>query len=487
MNDTYIKRPHIEDRHKLSSCLTGIHHSPQTFVKFCLVAVVAGLLLSGCGGSEEETESGNNLSNVSLDLDMPASITGGPASTSAKASTDFAKSSGMLLGNQSDQQSESGDLPCSYIGIDDEDPFGNGYKATKFMVSAVAVWGCVADLLIAVADTVPHDGSIIETNNDVNAANYDREDPTHYSVIDDSDIQTTVRLYYGFDRELPPSLDEQAGFYVSWAEDEDGTVRGRLLINTLELDQDQDPEDPIEMRMDFTHNEEEKVHDMFMRFSSENPWADGFRIRVVKDLDANPLQKVFVAQGIMSMMAQFLPVEEITQLPEIRFFSVANQMGDGASIAQINNMSLAIPLGLEWSLGAYLTSKQDVYFFDDDQSAAESWDWINKQFTSAVYKGGRTASETGGTWIPFSPSLDMIETALELETGYFVDECMNIGDECDELINTVFMGGFAEQESNQGEDPNDWRSMALQAATYLDTVYPNGVDWTSAFAQNFKP
>ncbi len=483
MNDTYIKRPHIEDRHILSSCLKGIHRSPQTFVKFCLVAVIAGLLLSGCGGSDEEIESGNNRSNVSLDLDMPASITGGPASASEKASTDFAKSSGMLLG----KQSESGDLPCSYIGIDDEDPFGNGYKATKFMVSAVAVWGCVADLLIAVADTVPHDGSIIETDNDVNAANYDREDPTHYSVIDDSDIQTTVRLYYGFDRELPPTLDEQAGFYVSWAEDEDGTVRGRLLINTLELDQDQDPEDPTQMRMDFTHSDEEKAHDMFMRFSSENPWADGFRIRVAKDLDASPLQKVFVAQGIMAMTAQFLPVDEITQLPEIRFFSVANQMGDGASIAQINNMSLAIPLGLEWSLGAYITSKEDVYFFDDDQSSAEPWDWINKQFTSAVYKGGRTALETGGTWIPFSPSLDMIETALELDPGYFADECMSIGDECDELINTVFMGGFAEQESNQGEDPNDWRSMALQAATYLDTVYPNGVDWTGAFAQNFKP
>ncbi len=444
-----------------------------------MALVLATSVLTGCGGSDEESGGGNAIGDVNFDLGLPDSVTGGAASPSEKTQVmTFAKNASYILGRD-----KAGDVPCAYMGHDSDDPFENGYEATKFMVSAIAAWGCVGDLLMEVAEAVPHDGTIFETENDVNSDNYEADEPTHYAVLDDSDVQTTMRLFYGYDRELPPTEEEEAGFYLSWTEDNDGTIRGRLIIAGAALDEELDADDPTQMRMDFTQTDTEHTHDMVLRFDNENEWADGLRIRVEKSLDANALEQVFTAQGLMAMSAQFLPAEGINELPEIAFYSVANQMGDGASIAQINDMSLSFPLSESNNLGNYLASKEDLYFFEDDQD----WEWINKSFTSALFKGGRTTAESGGTWEPFDPSLDLVEDGLVLGEGYFSQECMSVGDDCEELVNAIFVDGFADQEPNQGEDPNDWRSLALQSATYLDSVYPNGVDWTGAFEQDFQP
>ncbi len=473
---------------KKRNLISSYIHTPWLGTsRLCLSAVTAGLILAGCGGASTDNTSdsageGNTLSTVSLSLDLPDSITGGQDSGLSKGGLGVAQKTTTAMAS-----AKPGDVPCSYLGNDSEDPFTNGYETTKFMVSAVAAWGCVADLLIEVSDFVPHDGTIIEAENDLSADNYDPEEPTHYVVVDDSDVQTTVRLYYGYDRELPPTLDDEAGFYISWTEDNDGTIRGRLIIEVSALDAAPNDEDPTQMRMDFSHDENAKTHDMFLRFGEANPWADGWRIRVTKALEGNPLEEVFVVQGLMAMTAQFIPVEGIPELPEVATYAVANQMGDGAAVAQINNMSFSISLNSESSLGAYLTSKEDVYFFDDDQEAAEPWDWIEKRFTSAIFKGQRTAPAADGTWVPFNPSLDMIETALSLDSDYFTTDCVAVGDDCADLMNAIFMDGFADQTPNQGVDPNDWRSLSLQSATYLDTVYPNGVDWTGAFEQQFQP
>jgi hypothetical protein len=135
-------------------------------------------------------------------------------------------------------------------------------------------------------------------------------------------------------------------------------------------------------------------------------------------------------------------------------------------------------------LGNYLFDKDDIYFFDDDMD----WDWINKTITDARYRGGRTTPAIDGTWDPFDPSLRMIAEALGLGSDYFTgSQCVNIDDNCTDLLNAVFADGFAEQEPNQGADPGDWRSNAIAMPTYLDTVYPNGVDWSGAFDYEFTP
>lgn len=468
-----------------SKFIQGIQDSLASFDKGILAVAMTSVLLTACGGSstDEEETGGNDLSAVELDLELPDSVTGGVATTSSP------KTAISALASKTSNQFASekgGDEPCSYIGNDEEDPFVNGYETTKFMVSAVAAWSCVAELLMEISEFAPHDGTIIETENDINADNYEEDEPTHYSVTDDSDVQTTVRLYYGFDREEPPTQDDDAGFYLSWTEDDDGDVSGRVIIETSELDEEIDEDDPVAMRMDFVHDDETKTHDMFLRFGDDNPWAEGFRIRVEKDLDANPLEQVFVAQGLMAMTAQFLATESISEVPEIAFYSVANRMGDGASISEVSDLAISLPFA-STHFGAYLTTKEDVYFFDDDQEAAEPWDWISKSFTAAEYAGERTAAVTGGTWVPFDPSLDMIGEALGLGSDYFDSNCAEVGDDCVDLMNAIFDDGFAEQEPNQGEDPNDWRTLSLQSATYLDTVYPNGVDWTGAFEQDFQP
>lgn len=456
-----------------------------TWYKHALMVSATTLVLTACGGPEDDETSriNNGISSTVLDLALPDSMTGGNVSTTlpkTEVQAQKAMSSFSQKGN---------DVPCAYLANESEDPFKNGYEMTKFMVGAIATWSCIGDFLMAVSDYIPHNGVVYESDNNTASSSYDPEDPTHFRVVDDSDTQTSIYLYYGFNRATPPTAEDEAGFYLSWTEAENGNISGRMIISTDNLDQEHQSDDPELMRMDFQHSSEEKIHDMFLRFGEGNIWADGLRIKVTKNLSANPAQTVFVAQGIMGMKAQFLAVDGIDETPELRFYTVSNAIGDGAAIAQMNDLSFMLPLNFTGNnLGSYLTDKQDIYFFDDNQEADEPWDWIYKSFTSAEFRGDRTTQETGGTWLPFNPSLDQIEEGLELGAGYFASNCAEVGDDCVGLINAVFEDeGFADQEPNQGADPGDWRSDALQGAVYLDTVYPNGVDWTDAFEHEFQP
>jgi len=247
-------------------------------------------------------------------------------------------------------------------------------------------------------------------------------------------------------------------------------------------------DDPSMMRMDFDYTATQKTADMFLQFDDNNAWADGFRIVLIKDLESNPLLKVFEAGGLINMKAQFAPASNIAEVPDIHLFAVSDALGNGASIAEFQNLSLPLELNASPGnhLGNYLFSKKDVYYFQSDMD----WDYINKTVPSAEYRGGRTTAATGGTWLPFDPSLDLIITALSLDSDYFSGtKCALNGDDCTVMLNAVFefTGGFAGQEENQGADPLDWRSTEINNATYLTTVYPNGVDWTGAFEHSFTP
>jgi hypothetical protein len=449
------------------------------------IILLSGSLLSACG------DSGGSLSpdNLTLDMNLPDSMTGGRQVVAANppAAAVQVLSSVPLAVHAA---SAGSGVPCAYLGVDNEDDiFRNGYETTRFMVSAVATWTCIADMLIDVADTVPHNGVIFETENDNNSSNYKPDDPTHYSVTDDSPTQTTVRLYYNYSRSAPPISGEPSQFYISWNKAGNGDIDGRLIIDALNVNPvDRKPDDPVNARMDFRFTAATETADMFLQFDDNNIWADGFRIEVTKDLTASPLQKVFVARGKIDMKAQFIPVGSISEIPEVQLYAVADGFGNGASIAEFRDLSLPLPLNIFTGnhLGNYLFTRTDIYFFQDDMD----WDYIHKTVTSSEYRGGRTTPASGGTWLPFNPSLDIIVSGLALDPAYFTgNQCAVEGNDCNDLLNAInnFVDNFAGAERNQGNDPMDWRSDALAEADYLTTVYPNGIDWTDAFTQDFTP
>jgi len=444
-------------------------------VFFIPVLLFIFTLLSACGANDAGSAAQTTQGKPALEMALPKSLTG------ATQNPQKAMPGRLKTGASSIEG------PCAFMGNDDDDPFINGYRMTRFMVSAVATWTCIADVLIDVADFVPHDGVIYETENDRQSPDYDAEDPTHYSVTDDSEVQTTIRLYYGYDRSAPPESGTAPQFYISWEKTAEGHVNGRLVINGLGVNPaHRDPEDPTMMRIDFSETAAEKIADMFLRFDEGNHWAEGFRIRVNKDLKANPLEQVFIARGLVEMKAQFLPVPGISEIPTVQMYTVSDRFGNGAAIAEFQDLSLPLRLNPASGnhLGNYLFTKNDRYFFEDDSD----WDWVNKTISTATLRGGRTTPTSGGTWIPFDPSLDVIVSGLALDGDYFTGEkCANPGDECSPLLNAVFIDGFAGQEKNQGADPGDWRSAATANPVYLDTIYPNGQNWDGAFDFVFDP
>jgi hypothetical protein len=460
---------------------------PNFKSSIAVTTILLSSLMVGCQG--EESGATEPLSqNPSMDLGLPASLTGG-SSSAAPALARAAEP--MTSVNSAIRLAKAGTgEPCAYLGHEDEDdPFRNGYETSKFMISVMASWTCIADLLIDVSSYVPHDGEIIETENDNNSDDFEADEPTHYSVVDDSETQVTVRLYYNYSRSQPPVAGEEAQFYISWNEAENGDVEGRMIIDGVAVDwENHDSEDPSMMRMDFYFTDTRQTADMFLQFDENNAWADGFRIAIVKDLETNPLLKVFEARGLIDMKAQFAPVDNITEVPDVHLYTVSDALGNGASIAEFQDLSLPLELNADTGnhLGNYIFTKKDIYFFEHDMD----WEYIEKTVLASEYRGARTTPATGGSWLPFDPSLDLIITSFSLDSDYFTGaKCAVIGDDCNDLLNAVFdfTGGFAGQEENQGTDPQDWRSAAIESADYLTTVYPNGVDWTGAFDHNFTP
>ncbi len=452
-------------------------------------------LLSACGGGQDGT-SGNNpviSSAPVLELNLPNSLTGGIQTTTAIV----AKQQAQVIGSSSDAQlitnavtssANTSNQPCQFIGVSDDEPFRNGYQMTKFMVSTVAAWTCIGDTLISVSNFIAHDGVILETDNDTTTGNFKPNDPTHYSITDDSKTQTTIRLYYGYSRVTPPRVADDPQFFISWNESSTDTsiIEGRLIIDAVMIQaNDRKAEDPTKMRMDFNYTQNSKDVDVFLQFDAGNEWAEGFRMMVNKDLNANPLTKVYLARGLMKMKKQFLPITGITEIPNLQLYTVSDSFGNGAAIAEFQDISLPLELNSTTNnhLGNYLLTKTDNYYFQADQQ----WDWIKKSITTSEFRGARTTPTTGGTF-PSDPSLDTLKVVLNLDANYFTANlCANVGDDCNNLLNSIFREGLFNHEQNQGTQPTDWRATALAAPNYLNSVYPNGADWFGAFDYNFTP
>lgn len=445
-----------------------------------ITLLVAGGILGGCGDASNESEA-LPADNLSVRMSLPDSLTGGSAGNGSRGAA--GKIADVALAGKGG----TGE-PCSFHGNDDEeDPFRNGYETSRFLISAMATWTCVADLLIDLAAVVEHDGQIVETDNDTLADDYEADEPTHYSVTDTSNGQVTLRMYYGYSRAVPPLPIEPSQFYISWMETTTDIVEGKLIIDISTIEAQEPNEDDLAMmRMDFDFDADQRSADMFLQFGDDNIWADGFRIQVTRDLNASPLGQVYTARGLIDMTGQFFPAAGISETPQIQFYTVADLLGNGATIQEVQDFSLPFLLNffLDNHLGDYIFNKQDVYFFEADRD----WEYINKTISSSEYRGSRNTAATGGSWIPFNPSLDMINTSLSLPVDYFsAGQCENVGDDCNAFLNAVFADGFADQEQNQGTDPMDWRSDALTNADYLASVFPNGINWDGAFDQTFTP
>jgi len=439
----------------------------------------ASLFLLGACNQEEKTSVAEDNS-ISVDLSLPNSLTGGRSSTSSAQI--------MMRAANSVAQSNA-DLPCAFIGSDHDNPFDNGYEMTKFMVQVIATWSCVADTIINAVDNpaFPHDGTIVATNNVFGSSTYDGDEPTHYSVTQDNGRQTSLRLYYGYAQSTPPTSESKAGVYLSWDGLENDDVQGKMIFDLDGLTPvNRDPTDPVRMRMDFSHGSALRQASMYLEFDNNNPFANGLRIEVSKDLTALATQHVYTARGLLDVKAQFMPADGITELPQLRMYTVADAFGEGAALAEMSDVSLPLLLdqATNNNLGNYLFSKVDQYYFDADQSLAEPWDYINKQVTTAVYRGGRTTQEASG-----SPSLADIRSFLGLSNTYFIgSECGDLNSNCTDLINAIFQSGYAAYEKNQGAIPSDWRAAAIADAQYLTSVYPDGSsDWTMVFDMTFTP
>ena len=452
----------------------------KSLLKQRLLVPVTALIIALAGCNHEEDDNSFSQAVPDLRIVMPDSMTGGPGSAQQKM-TGLTKAGG------------TGE-PCLFNGEGDEDLFKNGYTMSRMMVSAVASWSCIADTVIEIASFIPHDGVIHESDNDRDSISYDPDESTHYSITDDSDNQVSVRLYYGYSRSTPPTLESQPDIFISWIEADNGDVNGRLVIDGEGVNADKvvDPEEPTDMRMDFSFTHAVRSAEMYLKFSNNEEVINGFRISVSEDLLAFPVTKVFTAAGILDLKQQFIADTGLTETPVLQMYAIANQAGHGAAIANFIDVAVSFELNaeLENHLGKYLFTKEDKYFFDADQKSAEPWDYINKTVTVSEYRGARTTPTTGGSWEPdFNPSLDLLITALELDSDYFTgNKCSIIGDDCNQLLNGIFTKGFAEQEMNQGFDPLDWRTDALAEAEFLNSVYPDGyTDWNGVFDPVYNP
>lgn len=420
---------------------------------------LSSVLLSGC--LKDDKNKNAHIDSFDLTLNLPKSLTG-TQSTQVKPA---AKGS-VVAHNNPDNEFAN----CDYVGPEDEDIFKNGYNMTQFMVSAVASWTCIGDILINIGSLLPANGNIQTTEHNADEPNYDPEEPTHFKVSKNKD-STSISLYYGYGHSQPLPDNATPGFYIVWQKNGNITT-GKMLIDANAINNPaRDDDDPTQVRMDFNYNETQKHADMYMVFDEGNPWAEGFRIQVIKDLTAAPTQQVYTARGKIDTTGQYADVDGITEIPVFDLYTVSDAAGKGAAHAEFTDLGLSLKIDIDSHLGDYLVNKQDTYFFDENSD----WDWIEKSFTDTELRGSQRNLNAN--------ELDSVEAFLGLPNDYFDTTCDVEFAECNALINSIFEDGFYGQEANQGADPNDWRSTALDNITYLESVYPAGnTSWDGVFA-----
>jgi hypothetical protein len=445
-------------------------------LKFALL-LVPTLMMGACALPED------GLELPELTMDLPDSLTGGKVASKTQIADSGSDSGdtgvdGADSGEPDVAQSPSTERDhCRYVGHDIDRPFHNGYRASRFLLAHTAAWTCIAKKVALITVGQPADDEIYPTDNVKGSEDYDVSKPTHYRISSESENNRIVRLYYGFTQDEPPTVESLAAFYLTWSRSDGGTS-GLLTFDTLQTEMAIEPTEPVGMRMEFDINDETHTNDMYVKFPDDSEMVNGFRTKIVKDKTKTVDDNRFTIQALLDVKQQWRENTTVVETPLMSLYTVADREGEGASMGLMEDVAVDLPLNANNHLGEYLFDKKDQYYFHREANG-RNWDYINKTVSQSEYRGNRTTPATGGSWVPFNPSLDMIITALELPADYFTNnQCESYGDSCTEFLNAVFHDGFASEEANRGENPNDWRTLAMQAATFLDTVYPNGVDWS---------
>lgn len=466
------------------------HLSPLALMLTTFIALTA------CQSSSDDAPPESTFSY--LNMNLPDAMTGGKGTAGAlSASVPAGQNSANAMmaasiGAKSHDPTPAGSgEPCEYRGAENGHEFDNGYQMTRFLVGAAASWTCMADLFVYISTIIPHDDTIQATDNIKGTVDYERDEPTHYRVTDDSATQTTIRLFYDFDSGTPPTLNNQAGYYFSWDDDDAGTIGGKMVLNVDNMTGDAATADRVtDMRMDYAYTPTQKQATLYLKFAGTHPNVDGFRIEVTKDLTAVVTDKVFTAKGLMAMKDQWMPLTFVTATPNFVMYAEANLDGQGAAIAQFQDVGANLVLPNAESLGEYQFTKDDIYYF----TSTKGWEYIYKTVTVASLAGGKNNVTT-----PYTDA--EIETFLSL-TGGTIGACTAAtpanDPACVSLINAVVGDGFAGQEQNQGTDPcivGDWRCTGIGsegtggAPSYLTQIYPDThTDWvtpTDVFAHTF--
>jgi len=149
-------------------------------------------------------------------------------------------------------------------------------------------------------------------------------------------------------------------------EADNGDISGCMVVDASSIDPfNNDSEDLTDINVGFDYTDAAKVADIFLRFGNGNAWVDGLCIEVIKVLTASSLGQMFAARGLMEMKAQFMRVDDITELLQLRMRTVFDHLGIGVAVAKFVGASLS--LGIDIIAGDYLDNdlfdNADICFF----------------------------------------------------------------------------------------------------------------------------
>ena len=427
-------------------------------LRWAVPILLLTLALSACGKKEETPPATVPTYGPTVSLGLPDSLTGGQTTTTGMYTT---MATGQGGGN------------CDFRG--DAEPFRNGFTLTRFMVSAIASWGCLADNVMYMTSLaisqgwVQTDGTLLTlppNPNDPNA-------PTGFWVLE-TGTQREVKLFW--------NSSANPGMYFAWDTAPDGTVTGKVVVDAAALNGSVLNTQPDFMRMDFSQTSTQKTGEIFIHFLN-NPDVTAFRIKVTKNLTST--FPMYTAQGYYPMQRQwdanFSAAHPGSLTPALQVYAIADGNGHGAAVARMADWGWSFtPLDDGDHLGSFLFTKDDTVYFTNLGNGNYTPVFISKNISSASYLGDRLINTTG--FVQSAAAIDWYfangtDPGLPIpgyaanHQGMAYQTCTDplntlpySGPECGYFLNSLFnLPGWA-PEANSGSNPNDNRSTLIDAA-----------------------